>query len=298
MTPGPAVPSTGALAPLDLDDVRLDPTGLLGSWQERNAAATLPHCIEHLDSHGNVDNLRRVAAQPLDSGERPGEFAGLWFADSDVYKTMEAAAWQLGWAEAPALHRFLESTTDVLAKAQDDDGYLNSYFQADHRDKQWRELRWSHEMYCAGHLIQAAVAAARAGAAPELVALARRFADLLVDRFGPDGVEGIDGHPIIETALVELYRVTGHRPYLALAKRLVDLRGRGLLGEDRSMGRPYYQDHQPVRKAEEVTGHVVRQLYLLSGVVDVAVETGDRELLDAAERLWDSAFLTNTYLTG
>ena len=153
-------------------------------------------------------------------------------------------------------------------------------------------------MYCAGHLIQAAVAAARAGAAPELVALARRFADLLVDRFGPDGVEGIDGHPVIETALVELYRVTGEQPYLALAKRFVDLRGRGLLGEDRSMGRPYYQDHQPVRKADEVTGHVVRQLYLLSGVVDVAVETGDQELLDAAERLWDSAFLTKTYLTG
>src|SRR5690348_15138044 len=99
MTLGPVVPSSGALAPVDLDGVRLDPAGLLGSWQARNAAATLPHCIDQLDAHGNVDNVRRVA------GEHSGGFVGLWFADSDIYKTMEGVAWQLGRGDEPKLRR-------------------------------------------------------------------------------------------------------------------------------------------------------------------------------------------------
>ena len=293
---GPAAPTSGAigaLRPLALDAVQLDPSGLLGGWQERNAAATLPHCVENLESAGNLDNVRRLL------GDSTEKFQGMWFADSDIYKTLEAAAWELGrrpGSSGPA--QFLSSATSLLAKAQDADGYLNSYFQGDHRDEQWQTLMWSHELYCAGHLIQAAVAAQRAGVGEQLLPVARRLADLLVSRFGVDGIEAVDGHPEIETALVELYRVTGHRPYLDLAARFVDLRGQGLLGEDAKFGRQYYQDHLPVRDAPEVTGHVVRQLYLLAGVVDVAVETGDSALLDAAARLWESAFETKTYLTG
>ncbi|WP_035856754.1 glycoside hydrolase family 127 protein [Cryptosporangium arvum] len=286
---GPAAPTTGSLHPLGLDAVTLDPEGLLGAWQERNAEQTLPHCAEQLESAGNLANLRRV-------GTTDGAFQGMWFADSDVYKTLEGAAWELGRRPDPRLRAFLDETVALLENAQDDDGYLNSYFQTDHRDEQWAELVWSHELYCAGHLIQAAVAAARAGVGERLLPLARRFADLLVTRFS--AVEGVCGHPEIETALVELYRVTGHRPYLDLAARFVDLRGRGLLGDEPKFGARYYQDHEPVRDADEVTGHAVRQLYLLAGVVDVAVETGDASLLKAATRLWESAFETKTYLTG
>ena len=293
---GPAAPTRGAigaLRPLGLTAVELDPSGLLGGWQERNAAATLPHCVEQLEAAGNLDNVRRLL------GDSAPDFRGMWFADSDIYKTLEAAAWELGRRPAnPALAQFLVSTTSMLAKAQDPDGYLNSYFQRDHRDEQWQKLIWSHELYCAGHLIQAAVAAARAGVGEQLLPVARRLADLLVTRFGPDGVEAVCGHPEIETALVELYRLTEHRPYLDLAARFVDLRGHGLLGEDQKFGSQYYQDHAPVRTAPEVTGHAVRQLYLLAGVVDVAVETGDAGLLAAAGRLWESAFDTKTYLTG
>jgi DUF1680 family protein len=222
----------------------------------------------------------------------------MWFADSDVHKTLEAAAWELGTSSGDAaLRSFVEDTVALLARAQQADGYLNSYFTVVAPDERWRKPDWSHELYCAGHLFQAAVAAARTGVSPELVAVARRFADLLVERFGPDGVEEVCGHPEIETALAELYRLTGHRPYLDLARRFLDLRGRGLLGHGR-FGSAYYQDHVPVREAREVTGHAVRQLYLLAGMVDVGVETGDHVLLDAAERLWEDAVHRRSYVTG
>jgi DUF1680 family protein len=294
----PAVPRSGALRPLGVGQVRLDPDGLLGQWHRRNATATLPHCMDQLLTSGNLGNLRAAA------GEAEQEFRGMWFADSDVYKTLEAAAWQLA-ASAPGdaagdetgLRAFVADTTALLARAQRPDGYLNSYFTLVEPGERWRKPHWSHELYCAGHLIQAAVAAGRAGVGDGLLELARRFADLLVARFGPDGVDEVCGHPEIETALVELYRLTGHGPYLELAARFIGLRGRGLLTQG-PFGARYFQDHVPPREAREVAGHAVRQLYLLAGMVDVAVETGDRELLAAAERLWEDAVHTRVYLTG
>ncbi|MFI1995598.1 glycoside hydrolase family 127 protein [Actinoplanes sp. NPDC020271] len=288
---GPVVPTAQAIStlrPLSAEAVRLAPAGLLGGWQARNETATLPHCVTQLDAAGNLANLRRV------TGDADGDFNGFWFADTDVHKTLEAAFWS-GTATG-----FVTEAAELLEKAQDADGYLDSYYQDPaNRDKQWAELHFSHEMYTAGHLIQAAVAAARSApadaAAQQVVQVARKFADLLVRRYA-DSAE-VDGHPEVETALVELYRVTGHRPYLDLAARFVDNRGHGVLGEGR-FGSPYFQDHEPLRQATEVTGHVVRQLYLLAGAVDVAVETGDEQLLAAAVRLWDSALDSRTYITG
>ena len=289
---GPAAPTPPALAalrPLPLAAVRLDPAGLLGAWQERNATATLPHCIDQLTVHGSLANLRRV------TGDADAPYAGMWFADTDVYKTLEAVAWETGRSGGGT--EFLADVAALLEKAQDPDGYLNSYYQVDHRDEQWTDPGFSHEMYSAGHLIQAAVAAARGAGSPQLVTVARRFADLLVRRFGPDGDDVIDGHPEVETALVELYRLTGHVPYLELARRFLSLRGHGLLGPGR-FGPRYWQDHAPIVAAPEATGHAVRQMYLLAGAVDVAVETRDAALLGAAERLWESALASKTYLTG
>ncbi|MDH2426915.1 beta-L-arabinofuranosidase domain-containing protein [Sphaerisporangium sp. TRM90804] len=292
---GPVVPGPGAVAalrPLGLDQVLLHPEGLLGRWRRRNAEQTLPHCVENLYGKGNIGNLQAAAGE----GRRP--FAGMWFADSDVHKTLEAALWELGTSPGDArLREFVETTAELLARAQQPDGYLNSYFTIAEPDARWRRPNWSHELYCAGHLIQAGVAAGRVGAHPGVLSIARCFANLLVERFGPEGVEEVCGHPEIETALAELYRLTGHRPYLDLARRFLDLRGRGLLGEGR-FGPRYYQDHVPVREAREVAGHAVRQLYLLAGMTDVAMETGDLALLGAAERLWDDAFTTRTHVTG
>lgn len=292
-TPGPVQPTAtavSALRPLCITDLTFAPDGFLGGWQRRSAATSLPYCVSQLEAAGAMANLRRV------TGEADGEFQNMWFADSDVYKTLEAAAWQLGTTPDDAeLRAFVDATGALLAKAQDEDGYLNSHRMVVEPEKRWQALHWSHELYCAGHLIQAAVAAARAGVGAELVTVARRFADLIVERFST--VDDLDGHPEIETALVELYRVTGHRPYLDMAKRFVELRGRGRLNGEH-FGSVYLQDHVPVREADSVAGHVVRQLYLLAGVVDVAVETHDDELMAAARRLWADAYGAKTYLTG
>ena len=287
---GPSVAAGQAVRPLNSDAVTLSPDGVLGGWQLRNAVATLPHCIDQLTYAGALGNLRRPAVDDT-------PHVGMWFSDSDMYKTLEAIAWRLTVAEDEYLVASFEEIVDVIAAAQDVDGYINSYFRRAGRAGRWRDLTTSHELYCAGHLIQAAVAAQRARHGDRLMLIARRFADLIVAEFGPDGVRAVCGHPQIETALVELYRETGHRPYLDTARAFVLRRGHGLLGEGQ-FGAAYFQDHVPVAEADEFTGHAVRQVYLLAGVVDVAVETGDDALLAAAGRLWDSAFGAKTYVTG
>jgi uncharacterized protein len=298
--PGPVRLGDGARAacrPLGHDAVRLGPESWLGAWQAVNRAATIPHCAGQLAEAGALDNLRRKA------GEFAGPRRGMLFSDSDVYKTLEAVGWELD--PAAELRAAASRMTETVAKAQDGDGYVHSWFGLDGREP-WSDLTNGHEMYCAGHLIQAGVAAARGGDG-RLLEIARRFADLLVERFGREtgaagraqdgGRAAIDGHPEIEMALVELWRETGRRPYLDLAARMIERRGHGTLGRG-FFGSSYYLDHVPVRDATTVTGHAVRQLYLLCGAADVAIETGDPELLAAVERVWDDAYRTKTYLTG
>ena len=283
--------SRAKLRPLPLDAVSLDGGSLLGAWQEVNRDATLPTCMAHVEERGNLDNLRRVV------GAAQAEFRGLPFADSDVYKTLEAAGWELQHGSRPELEEFIDAATRLLAAAQEDDGYLNSWFQGVHPDQKFAQFHWGHEMYCAGHLLQAAVAVSRTTGSDDLLGVATRLADLLVRRFGEGGQDAIDGHPEIETALVELYRQTDDDSYLRLAERFVELRGRGLLGDDR-FGANYFQDHAPVREATEATGHAVRQLYFAAGVTDVYLEGGDPTLLTAMEALWENMFSQKTYVTG
>jgi DUF1680 family protein len=280
-----------AIVPLAFGAIELEPTGFCGAWQELNRSATLQHCIDNLESTGTLDNVRRLI------GLSGAEYRGMVFQDSDIYKTLEAASWELGRAENTAFREFLDTTALLLAQAQDDDGYLNSWFQGVKPEQRWQDLRSGHEMYCAGHLIQAAVAAARVAGHTRLLHVARRFADLLLRRFGESGQAAVCGHPEIETALVELSRVTGQPAYGQLARRMIEQRGHGLLG-DSVFGRNYYQDHLPVREAVEATGHAVRQLYLAAGVTDLYLEEGDASLLQAMEMLWQDAFNKKTYLTG
>ncbi|WP_344235820.1 glycoside hydrolase family 127 protein [Kribbella hippodromi] len=268
--------------------------GLLGEWQERNRRATIPHAIAELRKAGNVDNLRRLI-DPL-----VGPYRGRYpFLDTDLYKTLEGLAYELGRDDPPAGARaFFDEVVGLLEQAQAPDGYLNSYFQDPDQPKQpWSDLGWGHELYNLGHLIQAAVAANRQLSDSRLLTIARRFADLVVRRYGPDGEEIVDGHPEVEMALVELYRETGEAGYLTQARLFVDRRGQGKLEHTIFPGE-YFQDHVPFRELPSVTGHAVRMAYLAAGATDVYLETGDTTLLTALERLWDDMVATKLYLTG
>src|SRR4051812_5663581 len=292
---GPVAPANTArlkLAPLDYRAAALDPDGVLGRWQALNRSATITHCIERLEAAGNLANFRRLR----DPSSEP--FHGYWFADSDVYKVLEAIGWETGRAGDAGWSGFVDEAVALLREAQEDDGYLNSWIQGEDPERRWAQLEWSHELYCLGHLIQGAIALSRGAGRDDLLEIARRFADLVVDRFGPDGGEpGIDGHPEPETALVELYRHTGDDRYLGMAAKMIERRGHGLLAEQQ-FGAKYLQDHAPVREATEPIGHAVRQLYLAAGVTDVYLESGDRSLLAAMEELWRRMVTEKTYVTG
>lgn len=262
--------------------VTLSAAGLLGQWQERNRERTIPHVIAQLREAGNLDNLRRLV-EPTGAPYR-GRYP---FLDTDIYKTLE------GLAYAPA--DFFDEAVSLIERAQRPDGYLNSWFQSpDAPAKPWEDLAWGHELYNLGHLIQAAVAAQRQLGDGRLLAVARRFADLAVERFAH---EGLCGHPEVEMALVELTRETGDDRYAELARVLVDRRGHGLVGANRFPAE-YFQDAAPLREMDTVTGHAVRMMYLAAGATDVFLTTGDENLLSALDRLWRDMVDTKLYLTG
>ena len=271
-------------APLGITEVTLTPGSYLRDLQDLNATATLPHAIGKLDESGVIANL----ASPGGEAHR-----GFGFSDSDLYKTLEAIGWEIARTGTTAFDGFLDSSYRLLRAAQQPDGYLNSWGLSADSPGRWVDLQWGHELYCAGHLIQAAVALNRAGRG-ELMAIARPVADLIVRRFAH---EGTCGHPEIETALVELYRETGEPGYLTSAKGFVERRGNPVQ-HTLPFGPAYFQDHAPVRDAQDATGHAVRQLYLDAGCVDVAVETGDTDLLEAVQRRWDSAHGRRMFITG
>jgi hypothetical protein len=288
---GPVRPSASAAVaqrPLGAGGVRLS-GGLLGEWQRRNRAVSLPLALRQMETAGNLGNLRLAAAGA------GGDYRGPVFMDSDLYKSLEAVSWEMGNEPSPGLADFAAESTALLAEAQLPDGYLNSYVQVSGRPR-YERLASSHELYCAGHLIQAAVAASRTFDDGALLRVATGFADHLVKAF-LGGTDGLDGHPIVETALVELYRETGTEEYLQLALQFVNQRGRGRVG-DSGFGSRYLQDHRPVRVSATIAGHAVRALYLEAGVVDVAVETGDQQLLASSVRRWDDMVATKTALTG
>ncbi len=289
--------ATAARRPLEPSRVTiLD--GFLAERQRTNRQRTLPHGFDQLQRSGALGNLR-LAAGGDGRYQALADTSGATFPflDSDVYKWLEAVGWELGRAADPGLAAAADQAIAVVAAAQRPDGYLNSYVQVVRGGTPHTDLAWGHEFYCIAHLIQAAVAWHRGLGDDRLLAIAVRAADRIDREFGPAGREGVDGHPGIEMALVELTRVTGERRYLALAARMLDLRGRGLLGQGR-FGAAYWQDHAPVRDAPTVAGHAVRQLYLDCGAVDVAVELDDHALLAAVRRRWDDLVRTRTYLTG
>lgn len=284
------------LRPAPLGAVRIEDA----FWAPRmrvNAEVTIPSQFQLLVETGRIDNLLRVA------GVKDVPFRGRVFNDSDVYKWLEAASWAVITSpeSAPALLDMIDEAIDAIEGAQHSDGYLNSFFSLEHADERWTDFD-QHEMYCAGHLFQAAVAHHRATGSRRLLEVAIRLADHIDATFGPESAGkrlGTDGHPEVEMALVELARATGERRYIDLAQFLVDVRGHGMLGSafDR-FGSAYHQDHQPFGALDEIVGHAVRAVYLNAGVTDLYLETGEMALRDALDRLWQSMTARKMYVSG
>jgi uncharacterized protein len=278
-------------------------------WSPRlrvNREQSLPHIYQFCEQTGRIDALRL--------NWKPGmEPVPHIFWDSDVAKWLEAASYSLATHPDPALEARVDEIVGLLVAAQQPDGYLNSYFTAVEPEKRWTNLRDWHELYCAGHLIEAAVAHFQATGKRTLLDALCRYADYIASVFGPEEGKkrGYPGHEEIELALVKLYRVTGEERYLRLSEYFINERGRQphyydaearLRGEDPAAyyhkTYEYSQSHLPVREQSQVVGHAVRAMYFYSAVADIAGELHDQSLFDAAERLWQQLCSKRLYITG
>lgn len=241
------------------------------------------------------------------------------FWDSDVAKWIESTSYSLAVHPDPELESLINDVIDKIASVQQEDGYLNTYYTVAEPEYRWRKLAFGHELYCAGHLIEAAVAHYQTTGKTKFLDVIRRYADYIDSVFGSGKRNGYPGHPEIELALVKLYRLTGEKRYLNLSKFFLDRRGqspsvfksemgnlpfehskfyRRLFNTGENFNTQYCQDHLPVREQVEVVGHAVRAMYLYSGMADVAVETEDDELFAACKRLWKDITKKRMYVTG
>lgn len=284
----PVAPTT--LRPLPLRAVRM--TGVLGDLQHTNGVISIPMGADHLDEQQAWQNYRDTAA-----GAKGAEYHGPVYEDGEAYKWLEAVAWEAARSDDPRLPDWLDTRNELIAAAQADDGYLGTFVQLGHRPERYGGLDFDHEIFNLGALIQSAVAQYRATGRTELLDVARWAGDHLHREFGPHR-RGYCGHPLAELALVELYRTTGEQRYLDLAKYFVDDRGSALLAPDDPGWAAYLSDRVPVRETTAPEGHAVRAIYLAAGATDVAIETGDTELLAALENQWTAMTATKMYVNG
>lgn len=282
--------------PVALNDVAIQKASRLGQWQELNSDQTVSHLIDNLVATGALANLENV--------NKPNfEFKGMWFSDSDVHKSLEALCWSMYHKRYPIQDDFYEKSTKAISEAQDETGYVNSFFQMVQPEFQWKNFGWGHELYTAGHLIQAAVAESRVIGPSKIMGIAKKFADLIVEKFSQPNTLRMCGHPEIETALIELYRETGNNAYLDMAEKMILGRGYKTITDSKALGvahnsASYIQDHLPVKEQVSAVGHSVRQLYLNAAVVDLYAEKGDKSLLAVQERQWEDMIYTKMYVTG
>lgn len=271
--------------------------------------ATLNDRVEGAEPSHCIENFRIVA------GESQGFFKGVVFRDSDVAKWLEAVAYSLETHPDPELEALADETIELIGRAQQPDGYLNTYFTIAAPECRWTNLREGHELYTAGHFIEAAVAYHQATGKHHLLDIMCRFADLACRLFLGDGpqMDGYPGHPEIELSLVKLYRETGVQRYLDLARYFIDRRGetpdcfleerkrdewRSIFWDIEEYDPLYAQNHMPVRQQGTAEGHAVRAMYLYCAMADIAEETGDESLLQACRRLWDNITQKRMYING
>jgi len=265
---------------------------------EINRTVSIPSAFRQCEINGRIDNFALAAG--VIQGEHKGDFP---FDDTDVYKVIEGASYALAVKYDPRLDAYLDSVIALIAGAQEDDGYLYTCLtnKCTRLEPWYGKGRWdklnSHELYNCGHLYEAAVAHYRATGKRSLLDVAIKNADLIDQVFGPTPGQkkAPSGHPIIEMALVKLYRVTGEERYLKLARFFIDETGKGTDGHELS---PYSQDHKPIIEQDEAMGHAVRLGYLYSGVTDVASLLHDAPLMNAVKKVWDNVVTKKLYVTG
>jgi DUF1680 family protein len=274
---------------------------------ETNQRITIPFANKKNEETGRVDNFA------IGAGLKEGKYSGRRFNDTDVYKVIEGIAYSLQVHPDPQLEEYTDGLIELIAAAQEEDGYLYPARTADPENPapgagpgRWSRLRGSHELYNSGHMYEAAVAYHQATGKRAFLDVAIKNADMLVRIFGPDKRRDVPGHQEIEIGLTKLYRITGKKEYLDLAKFFLDERGHphdgGLYPEDSPFalynGRNYMQDHIPVTEQEKAVGHAVRATYMYAGMADVAALTGNVDYIQAIDRLWENVVSKKLYLTG
>ena len=263
---------------------------------ELNANVTIPYVLQKCRETGRVDNFLKAA------GKMPiGRITEYPFDDTDIYKVIEGASYALQVKKNTALDKSLDSLITIIADAQEPDGYLYTFRTMKPEKlhpwispKRWeKDPDLSHELYNSGHLYEAAVAHYLGTGKKSLLNIAIKNADLLVKDFGPGKAEYFPGHQVVEMGLAKLYRVTGKKEYLDLAKFFLDIRGNGKI-----KGAQYSQSHKPVTDQHEAVGHAVRAAYMYTGMADVAALTADQKYLRAIDDIWNDVVQTKLYLTG
>ena len=300
--------STG-IEPVDFSQVSIDDR----FWNpvlQRHREVTVPVCIAQIaDSTFRLQNFVEAARLQESAGaERDGGTAqaaenrpqhrGYFFDDSDVYKALEGFAYTLQLHPDRELEALCDDWIAKFAAAQEPDGYLNTYFSLKRPDDKWTDMD-KHEMYCAGHLVEAAVAYYRATGKRSLLDVAQKFIDHIMSVFGPGRRDWVPGHEEIELALVKLASATGETKYTDFAHWLLEERGRGLGGWRGGIFQaPYYQDAVPVKELTSVSGHAVRAMYLYSAMADVQALLPESGYGPALDSLWEDVVLRNMYITG
>lgn len=291
--------------------------GFINRWQRLVKDTIIPYQYEVLNDRAEgaekshvIANFRN-AARAL-RGEDVGDgFYGMVFQDSDAAKWIEAAAFSLISYPDSALEATVDEVIDIIAAAQDEDGYLNTYFTIKDREKRWQNLMEGHELYCSGHMMEAACAYYEATGKDKLLKVMERNAEHIYNRFITEGHEGYPGHPEIELALMKLYRLTGNAHCLELAQHFIDIRGKDphfyekeaakrdwtVWGND-ATNHFYAQNFAPLKDQKDAVGHAVRAVYLYTGAADLAAENGDSGLLSACRTLWESITRRRMYITG
>ncbi len=265
-------------------------------WSPRlksHVTTTLPVCIDQIEHKtGRIRNFENAA-------NKTGEHSGIFYDDSDVYKALEGMAYSLINHPDPQLEQKCDEWIEKFAAAQEPDGYINTFYTLTGLNNRWSNMD-KHEMYCAGHMVEAAVAYYQATGKRTLLDVSIRMVEHMMSLFGPDKRHWVPGHEEIELALVKLYKVTNEEKYLDFAYWLLEERGHGhgSKGSEGTWNPIYYQDEVPVRELEGITGHAVRAMYLFCGMADVAALKQDEGYMLALNRLWDDVVLRKMYITG